>query len=307
MKKSIIICVIALTLIVTSQTPASYTETWDGGSLEDWTVNTIISNVEVVNTGGNPGGYLKSWGTGLIADNYDIGAQTYKTVFTGDFSAKGVTGVSVDLNFVSGPFDGAWVRFRYQDGGHNGWLYPVPSTFLSRDLSVAGWQTFSFSLNPNWTDAEARAAGWMSDDEVFGGDPSPSFQTTMSNVYNAEVRISGIGDVEVGIDNFSIITDPATLSGWVFMPPEAPDFGYSLEEDDLVYFYSFNFVLSFNLATGGQSIHMPTGWVYFAWPFYVELVPGTPGILWFALPPAGGIGVYHFSTGELEILPRIMP
>jgi len=306
MKKSIIICVIALTLIATSQAPASYTETWDSGSLEGWTVNTIISNVAVVNSGGNPGGYLKSWGTGLVADSFDIGAATSKTVFTGDFSAKGVTGVSVDLNFVSGNFDGAWVRFRYQDAGHNGWLYPVTSTFLSRDLSVPDWQTFSFSLNPSWTDDEARAAGWLSDTDVFGV-PSPSFQTTMSNVYTAEVRISGIGDVEVGIDNFSVITAPVSLSGWVLMPPDAPDLGYSLDEGDLVYFYSFDFVQSFNLTTGGWSIHMPTDWVYFDWPFYFELVPGTPGISWFAWPPAGGIGVYHNSTGEWEVLPQIIP
>ncbi|MHC4534662.1 MAG: hypothetical protein ACYS6K_11975 [Planctomycetota bacterium] len=301
MKKSIIICVIALTLIATSQAPASYTETWDNGSLEGWTVNTIISNVEVVNTGGNPGGYLRSWGTGLIADTYDIGAKTLKTVFTGDFSAKGVTGVSVDLNFMNGTFDGAWVRFRYMDASQNGWLYPVTDTYQNN------WQTFSFNLNPNWTDAEARAAGWLSDDEVIGGVPSPPFQTTMSNVYTAEVRISGIGDVEAGIDNFSIITTPATLSGWVYMIPDAPDFGYSLDEADFVYFYSFDFVQSFNTVTGGWSVHMPVGWVYFDWPFYFELVPGTPGILWLAWPPAGGIGVYHNSTGEWEILPQIIP
>jgi len=44
------------------------------------------------------------------------------------------------------------------------------------------------------------------DTDVFGGLPdSVSFQQTMSNVYNAEVRISGVGDVEAGIDNFSLI------------------------------------------------------------------------------------------------------
>ena len=299
MKKSII-CVIALTLIATSQAPASYTETWDSGSLEEWIANTTASNVAVVNSGGNPGGYLYSWGTGLVPGTLDIGAQTFKTVFTVDFSAKGVKGVSVDLKFISGEFDGAWVRFRYMDSSQGGWLYPVTDTYQPN------WQTFSFSLNPSWTDDEARAAGWLSDTDVFGT-PAPPFQTTMSNVYSAEVRISGIGDVEVGIDNFSVITEPVPLSGWVYMIPDVPDLGYSLNEDDLVYFYSFDFVQSFNTATGGWSIHMPTGLVYFDWPFYFEYVPGTPGILWFALPPAGGIVVYHFSTGEWEVLPRIIP
>ena len=198
MRNLITICVVASSLMAAAQASAYYTETWDSGSLEGWTVNTAASNVAVVNSGGNPGGYLNSWGTGLVIGTFDIGAQTYKTIFTGDFSAKGIIGVSVDTKFISGSFDGAWVRFRYQDAAYNGWVYPLTSTYQTN------WQTFSFSLNPGWTDTQARAAGWLSDNEVFGV-PSPSFQTTMSNVFNAEVRISGTGDVEAGIDNFSLI------------------------------------------------------------------------------------------------------
>lgn len=183
-----------------TQASASYTETWDSGSLAGWTVNTTKSNVAVVNSGGNPNGYLYTWGRGLNIGTLDIGAQTTSTVFTGDYSAKGIIGVSVDTNFISGNFDGAWVRFRYQDASHNGWMYPLTSTYR------ANWQTFSLSLNPGWTDTQARAAGWLMDTDVFGGLPdSVSFQQTMSNVYNAEVRISGIGDVNAGIDNFSLI------------------------------------------------------------------------------------------------------
>jgi len=33
----------------------------------------------------------------------------------------------------------------------------------------------------------------------------------MSNVYSAEVRISGTGDVDAGIDNFSLIPAPGAL------------------------------------------------------------------------------------------------
>ena len=198
MKKLTTICVVALSLMAATQASASYTETWDSGSLAGWTVNTTASNVAVVNSGGNPGGYLYSSGTGLVTGTLDIGAQTTSTVFTGDFSAKGVIGVSVDTKFISGNFDGAWVRFRYQDAAHNGWVYPLTSTYQTN------WQTFSFSLNPSWTDTQARAAGWLSDTDVFGV-PSPLFQTTMSDVYSAEVRISGTGNVDAGIDNFSLI------------------------------------------------------------------------------------------------------
>jgi len=198
MKKLIAICVAASSFMAATQAAASYTETWDSGSLAGWTVNTIKSNVAVVNSGGNPGGYLYSWGTGLVIGTLDIGAQTTSNVFTGDYSAKGIIGVSVDTIFISGSFDGAWVRFRYMDASQNGWVYPLTSTYQNN------WQTFSFSLNPGWTDTQARAAGWLSDTDVFGV-PSPSFQTTMSNVYSAEVRISGIGDVDAGIDNFSLV------------------------------------------------------------------------------------------------------
>ena len=198
MKKLIAICVAASIFMAATQAAASYTETWDSGSLAGWTVNTIKSNVAVVNSGGNPGGYLYSWGTGLVIGTLDIGAQTTSNVFTGDYSAKGIIGVSVDTIFISGSFDGAWVRFRYMDASQNGWVYPLTSTYQNN------WQTFSFSLNPGWTDTQARAAGWLSDTDVFGV-PSPSFQTTMSDVYSAEVRISGIGNLEVGIDNFSLV------------------------------------------------------------------------------------------------------
>ena len=204
MKKLIIICVVASSLMAAAQASAYYTETWDSGSLAGWTVNTIKSNVEVVNSGGNPNGYLHTWGEGLVNDTLDIGAQTTSTVFTGDFSAKGIIGVSVDTKFISGSFDGAWVRFRYMDPGQNGWVYPLTSTYQTN------WKTFSFSLNPGWTDTQARAAGWLSDTDVFGV-PSPSFQTTMSDVYSAEVRISGIGDVNAGIDNFSAIPAPGAI------------------------------------------------------------------------------------------------
>lgn len=200
MKKLTTICVVALSLMAATQASASYTETWDSGSLEGWTVNTGASNVAVVNSGGNPGGYLYSSGTGLVIGTLDIGAQTTSTVFTGDYSAKGIIGVSVDISFISGSFDGAWVRFRYQDAGQNGWMYPLTSTYQTN------WKTFSVGLNPGWTDTQARAAGWLMDTDVFGGLPnSVSFQQTMSNVYNAEVRISGTGNVDAGIDNFSLI------------------------------------------------------------------------------------------------------
>ena len=155
MRNLITICVVASSLIAATQASASYTETWDSGSLEGWIINTAASNVAVVNSGGNPNGYLHTLGTGLVGGTLDIGAQTYKTIFTGDFSAKGIIGVSVDTKFIIGSFDGAWVRFRYLDASQYGWMYPLTSTYQTN------WQTFTVSLNPDWTETQARAAGWL--------------------------------------------------------------------------------------------------------------------------------------------------
>ena len=92
--------------------------------------------------------------------------------------------------------------------------------------------------------------------------------------------------------------------GCVFMPPDAPDFGYYVNEADLLYFYSWDFVWSFNLTTGGGSIYRPIRWIYIYWPFYYVSDTDT---LMFALPPESGIGVYHFSTSQWEVLPLIIP
>jgi len=95
-----------------------------------------------------------------------------------------------------------------------------------------------------------------------------------------------------------------SLSGWVFMPQDVPDIGYSLDEGDLLYFYSSVPVLNYNFTTGQWDTVGPKGLVYANWPFIYEL---DPGHLWFALPPESGLWVYHFSTGQWEVLPRIIP
>ena len=138
------------------------------------------------------------------------------------------------------------------------------------------------------------------DDLLLSGS-SDDFISRIELVFSYRVFDEGITSFfgNEAIDFINVEGTIVHLSGWVFMPPDAPDFGYSLNEADLVYFYSFNFVPSYNTSTGGWSIHMPTDWVYFDWPYYYELVPG---ILWFAFPPKSGLWVYHFSTGQWEML-----
>ena len=82
------------------------------------------------------------------------------------------------------------------------------------------------------------------------------------------------------------------------------DFGYSLDENDLVYFVSFWPVWYYNFTTGLWDPYGPVGWVYVDWPFLYDFDSSSP---WFALPPVDGLWVYHFSTGQWELLPRIIP
>jgi len=127
-------------------------------------------------------------------------------------------------------------------------------------------------------------------------------------IQRANLDGSGVETLLTGLDYCEFIalddTPDISLSGWVYMPQDVPDLGYSLNEADLVYFYSFDFVQSFNTTTGGWSVHMPTDWVCFYWPFYYEL---DTGALWFAYPPESGLWVYHFSTNQWTVLPRIIP
>jgi hypothetical protein len=97
-------------------------------------------------------------------------------------------------------------------------------------------------------------------------------------------------------------TEP--LSGLIYMPPAVSDIGYSLDEADLLYFYSSAPVWNYNFATGQWNTKGPKGLIYANWPFIYEFDTAT---LWFALPPVDGLWVYHFSTSQWLISPQIMP
>ncbi len=213
--------------------------------------------------------------------------------------------------------DGINVYFLYEFAGP-----PVDHSFLLMDTDTnpgTGCPAGGIGMEYALTFAPSSGYFYIGDarDCIYGPDDFPGALIVAigGNFIEASVPIATLEIISPALSEFDItagndhsdvaryVLEPH-LSGLVFMPQDAPDLGYSLNEADLVYFYSFDFVQSFNITTGGWSIHMPTDWVYFDWPFYYELVPGT---LWFALPPASGIGVYHFSTGQWELLPRIIP
>lgn len=186
-----------LSLTMSSDTEASsasdYSEGWDGGVLAGWVGNTAKTNVEVRNTGGNPDGYLRTFGD--VGGSWDIGAIAGPTLseVNGYYGAAGIRRVSFDLLFISGNFDDAWFRVRFQDASHNGWRFPVTNTF-----PLDEWISYTIEFDPTWSGAEAIAAGWIRESPPVG------FRQTMSNVYHPEVRISGEGFLEAGIDNFRL-------------------------------------------------------------------------------------------------------
>ena len=176
-----------------------YVETWeDATDTAGWHPNTTKTNIERRASGGNPDGYIHSSGT--VGGSFDIGALTRLEDATGNFAAKGVNRIRVDVNLVTGNFDGAWLRMRYKDSRHNGWLIP-----LTRDYSLGSWRSFSVDIDPSWSNDQARRAGWLTDADILSGAvASPDFSITLSDVYTVEVRLSGEGFLEAGIDNFAL-------------------------------------------------------------------------------------------------------
>ena len=173
-------------------------DNWDDGQLHGWTGNTAWTEVVGETTGGNPGGYLRSRNSSATNPSRTIGAMSGENRYTGDFAAAGVQRISVDLNLLSGQMSWVVLRLRYRDATFNGWTYQ-----LDTSLPVGQWRHYEVSFDPNWTDAQAIAAGWQQESNT------PSFQQTLSDVYSTEVRLlypssNVAAPPQLGIDNFHL-------------------------------------------------------------------------------------------------------
>ncbi len=172
-------------------------DNWDDGQFHGWQQNTSATVVSVPVTGGNPGGYLLS--TSVAGGNpfRTIGAQNLESRYTGDLQAAGAYRVSVDLNLLSGQSTWARLRVRYRDHSHNGWVYQ-----LDGSMPVSQWRHYQVDFDPNWTDAQAIAAGWVQEST------SASFRDTMADAYNMEIRLlmpaAAVSTTRLGIDNFHL-------------------------------------------------------------------------------------------------------
>lgn len=204
------VAAVVIGCLVTSIAPAAVPtiETFDSDTA-GWTGNTTSAVVVHVAGGGNPNGHIQSR-KDLSPPVFDIGAlidQADNPDFGGDYGAAGIRSATVDLRFMSGDMEAAWLRFR-RGPAENGWRYPLTNVF-----PVDQWDTYGVSFDPLWSDIEAHDAGWVTDQDIDPGvDPSPSFADVLAAVDTAEVRIdTGAGSALVGIDNFGIqVPEPGT-------------------------------------------------------------------------------------------------
>jgi hypothetical protein len=191
--------VFAGTALADPDPSSGYFQGWDDSTnwfAQNWIGNTSLTSVAIQSSGGASGGYLKSFAANA-GGTFDIGAKT-DWPLSGNYGGN-VWTVSADLKLISGNFDNAWLRYRYSDSRYNGWVKQLTNVFAPGD-----WFSVSATIDQSWTDAQARANGWVPDNEVLFGTAPPTWGVTMSNVYTTEIRFSGSGSLEAGIDNFRL-------------------------------------------------------------------------------------------------------
>jgi hypothetical protein len=214
------------------------------------------------------------------------------------------------LRIVDGP-NLIHANFANWDGHKQTW----PEAYPGGDYPARTGADEEYPSGVEWDYRIMLSVYHASDDGSDGVDDPLSF-TFAHTADSIEIEFYGQGlqtdykewgmDEGWGIDNVCVTLNSApagTLSGYVWMDASG-DLGYSLEEGDLLYFYSYAPVFYFNFTTGVWSIEGPVDWTYVSWPFIYELDSGDS---WFAWPPEDGLWVYHFSTGQWEVLPRIIP
>jgi hypothetical protein len=161
-----------------------------------------------------------------------------------------------------------------------------------------GWPgTGNIDTDPLFADADGRLSfGSPCIDAGNDAAVPPGVTTDL----DGNPRIQGVC-VDMGAfeSDFPVID----FSGLVWME-SGGDFGYSSDEDDLLYFLSFGPVWYYNTTTSQWSEEGPVGWVYVYWPYLYESATGT---MMFVLPPADGLWVYHFRPSQWTVSPRILP
>lgn len=200
---------LAALLSAGAQATSLYTQTWSGAGTEGWEGNTIGSVVVHDAAIGNPAGSIATRFDSSLA-SFDIGFTSGSVAEIRGSFAGSPWQVPFDLQLNEGKFSDVWLRYRCKDFTFNGWRHALDGPFDR----YGTWTNYSVVFDPNWTDVQATANGWLQE-----AGPVVSFSQTMGDVYNTEVRLALNGDTRAALaqlDNF-VQTPVPELQTWALL------------------------------------------------------------------------------------------
>jgi len=260
---------------------------YGGGMYNEWCNSPIVAKCNFLNnTAGWGGGGMENYGSSPkvtnctfsdnSADFYGGGMENY------DNASPTVTNCTFTGNNAGGEFIGASIVTYCDVQGGTG------QTWFGEGCIDA---------DPLFADADGRLSlGSPCIDAGNDAAVPPGVTTDLDG--NPRIQC-----VCVDMGAFESEFTALDFSGWIWMESDS-DFGYSSDEDDLLYFLSFGPVWYYNPATSLWGEEGPVGWTYVNWPYLYESDTST---MMFALPPADGLWVFHFKSGEFTVSPQIIP
>jgi len=188
---------------------SGYFQDWNDAGSDNWIGVVGTNTTSWQASGGNDGGYLRTT-QDPAEDAFDTGARAIASLpdLIGDYT-DAYWAMTFDIILEEGQLDASMMRLRGVSP-LAGWV---------RDLStlpaLGAWTSVVVTIDGDWTEAEARANGWVPDAEhpllAFDQTASLSWEETVANVRALSVRLSGESEILTsGIDNFRLesITRP---------------------------------------------------------------------------------------------------
>lgn len=215
-RNNIVFCALACIAAAPVAAQVTFVEEFTGGSnTGDWTYFAPSELIE--SSGGNPGAYLHAFNLDTTRPRV---RTTTPSVFTGDYRARQVSSVGIDLitHSTQFPYGGDTSVLLYNDGGTPGqndddWAFyrlgdPVPPV-------GGGWVSYDFDIP---SQAATPPAGW--EPIEFGPNANPDWNVLMGNVtslgyFYGDPSLFYIFDIyDIGADNprITYIPEPATLT-----------------------------------------------------------------------------------------------
>jgi len=171
--------------------PGATQEGWDSGDLNLWhgLVGTVVS---APTTGGNPGGYLEA-----EKDSNYLWFANASPPWSGDWVAGEIREILIDINVLGGDgITGPSIQIR-KDAGSNGWWFYYTGVITNDGQ----WHSFSAPISPDWSNAQAIAAGWTPGD----GSPPWTFSETLATMGTLSILVNNVpASHPVGFDNAEI-------------------------------------------------------------------------------------------------------